>query len=69
MYPRVAHQRCWVHKMRNLLEKVRRRDHDAVKADAQAIYLAESRRQHREVIGARLAGITLVLCPAQTLVA
>jgi putative transposase len=43
VYPRVAHQRCWVHKMRNLLEKVRRRDHDAVKADAQAIYLAESR--------------------------
>jgi putative transposase len=45
VYPRVAHQRCWVHKMRNILEKVRRRDHDAVKADAQAIYLAESRGQ------------------------
>lgn len=43
VYPRVAHQRCWVHKMRNILEKVRRRDHDAVKADAQAMYLAESR--------------------------
>jgi putative transposase len=43
VYPRVAHQRCWVHKMRNILEKVRRRDHDAVKADAQAIYLAENR--------------------------
>jgi putative transposase len=45
VYPRVAHQRCWVHKMRNILEKVRRRDHDAVKKDAQAIYLAESRGQ------------------------
>jgi putative transposase len=45
VYPRVPHQRCWVHKMRNILEKVRRRDHDAVKADAQAIYLAESRGQ------------------------
>jgi putative transposase len=43
VYPRVAHQRCWVHKMRNILEKVRRRDHDAVKKDAQAIYLAEDR--------------------------
>lgn len=43
VYPRVAHQRCWVHKMRNILEKVRRRDHDGVKADAQAMYLAESR--------------------------
>lgn len=45
VYPRVAHQRCWVHKMRNILEKVRKRDYDAVKTDAQAIYLASSRRQ------------------------
>jgi putative transposase len=45
VYPRVAHQRCWVHKMRNLLEHVRKRDHEAVKADAQAIYRAESRQQ------------------------
>jgi putative transposase len=45
VYPRVLHQRCWVHKMRNLLEKVRKRDYDAVKADAQAIYRAQSRRQ------------------------
>jgi putative transposase len=43
VYPRARHQRCWVHKMRNLLEHVRKRDYDAVKADAQAIYLAESR--------------------------
>jgi putative transposase len=45
VYPRVLHQRCWVHKMRNILEKVRRRDHDQVKQDAQAIYGAGSRRQ------------------------
>ncbi len=45
VYSRVAHQRCWVHKMRNILDKVRKRDHDAVKADAQAIYLADGRRQ------------------------
>jgi putative transposase len=45
VYPRAQHQRCWVHKMRNILEKVRRRDYDAVKADAQAIYRADSRRQ------------------------
>jgi putative transposase len=45
VYPRAAHQRCWVHKMRNILEKVRKRDYDAVKADAQAIYLADGRRQ------------------------
>jgi len=40
IYPHVAHQRCWVHKMRNILESVRKRDYDAVKADAQAIYRA-----------------------------
>jgi putative transposase len=45
VYPRVRHQRCWAHKMRNILEKVRKRDYDAVKADAQAIYRAESRAQ------------------------
>jgi putative transposase len=43
VYPRVRHQRCWVHKMRNILEKVRKCDYDEVKAGAQAIYLAKSR--------------------------
>jgi putative transposase len=43
VYPRVRHQRCWAHKMRNILEKVKKADFDAVKQDAQAIYLAESR--------------------------
>jgi len=45
VYSRVRHQRCWVHKMRNILEKVRRRDYEEVKRGAQAIYLAESRAQ------------------------
>lgn len=40
VYPRVPHQRCWVHKRRNILEKVRKRDCEAVKNDARAIYLA-----------------------------
>jgi transposase-like protein len=35
VYPRARHQRCWVHKMRNILEKVRRRDESQVKAEAQ----------------------------------
>src|SRR5437867_8358988 len=43
VYPRVRHQRCWVHKMRNILEKVRKSDHAEVKTGAQAIYLAEGR--------------------------
>jgi putative transposase len=40
VYPRARHQRCWVHKMRNILEKVKRRDESQVKAGAQKIYLA-----------------------------
>lgn len=45
VYPRVLHQRCWVHKMRNILEHVRKRDYDEVKQGAQAIYRAQGRRQ------------------------
>ena len=45
VYPRVAHQRCWVHKMRNILEHVRKRDYDEVKTGAQAIYKAGSRAE------------------------
>lgn len=44
VYPHALHQRCWVHKMRNILEHVRKSDYDAVKVDAQAIYGAESRK-------------------------
>jgi putative transposase len=43
VYPRVGHQRCWVHKMRNILEHVRKRDYDEVKQGAQAIYGADRR--------------------------
>jgi putative transposase len=43
VFPRARHQRCWVHKMRNILEKVRKSDYEEVKAGAQAIYLAEGR--------------------------
>ncbi len=44
VYPHAQHQRCWVHKMRNILEKVRKRDYEAVKIEAQAIYRADSRK-------------------------
>ena len=42
VYPRTAHQRCWVHKMRNILENVRKRDYDEVKRGAQKIYAAKA---------------------------
>lgn len=41
VYPRAKHQRCWVHKMRNILERVKKCDYAQVKRDAQAIYLAD----------------------------
>lgn len=47
VYPRVLHQRCWVHKMRNIREKGRKRDRDELKQMAQAIYLAEDRKKAR----------------------
>jgi putative transposase len=48
VYPGVPHQRCWVHKMRNICEAVRRRDHDQVKQDAQEIYYAASLAEARQ---------------------
>ncbi|HVN82657.1 MAG TPA: IS256 family transposase [Terriglobia bacterium] len=48
VYPRVLHQRCWVHKMRNILEKVRKCDYDQVKRGAQALYLAANRQQAQQ---------------------
>lgn len=56
VYPRVGHQRCWVHKLRNLLGAARRRDHAAMKVDAQAIYQAASRTEavaHAQVFARR----------------
>jgi len=47
VYPRARHQRCWVHKMRNLRDGVRRRDQSQVKRDAQRIYLAQNAAQAR----------------------
>ncbi|HEV2175917.1 MAG TPA: transposase [Terriglobia bacterium] len=48
MYAGVLHQRCWVHKMRNLLGAVRHRDRDQVKAEAQKIYLAPGLAESRQ---------------------
>src|SRR5204862_4820584 len=33
VYPRVRPQRCWVHKLRNMLGRARRRDYDPVTAE------------------------------------
>ena len=44
VYPYAAHQRCWVHKLRNVVNNVRKADQPEVTAGAQQIYLAATRR-------------------------
>jgi len=43
VYPQTRHQRCWVHKLRNVANQVRRRDQQDVIAGARAIYQADTR--------------------------
>jgi putative transposase len=52
VYGAVPHQRCWVHKMRNLCAAVRRRDHDQVKREVQRIYQASCLAEAREAFRA-----------------
>jgi transposase-like protein len=44
VYPFTPHQRCWFHKMQNVVNKVRKRNRKAVVSGAQRIYEAHSRR-------------------------
>ena len=43
VYPGIPLQRCWAHKIRNVLDKVRKADRDAVKADLHAVMNAPNR--------------------------
>jgi putative transposase len=45
VYPQAKHQRCWVHKLRNVSGKVRPADRQEVLAGARAIYLSSHRRE------------------------
>jgi len=47
VYPGVAVQRCWAHKIRNVLGKVRMADHDAAKRGLHAVINAKTRPQAR----------------------
>jgi len=40
VYPHLPVQRCWAHKVRNVLDKVRKADREAVKADLHRVMLA-----------------------------
>ncbi|MFB3880168.1 MAG: IS256 family transposase [Armatimonadota bacterium] len=44
IYPHALHQRCWVHKLRNLSNQLRRIDQQTVIAGARAIYQAPTRQ-------------------------
>jgi len=45
VYPRIPRQRCWVHKLRNVANKLRRAIQAECLAQAKGIYLAATRRQ------------------------
>jgi len=44
VYPYSARQRCWVHKLRNICNKLRVKDRESCLAGARLIYLAEHRK-------------------------
>jgi len=44
VYPHARHQRCWFHKLQNVLASVRKADKPPVTTGVQAIYLAATRR-------------------------
>jgi len=45
VYPYIARQRCWVHKLRNISNKLRVKDREDCLAGARLIYLAEHRKE------------------------
>ena len=51
VYPDVPLQRCWAHKNRNVLDKVRAVDREAVKADLHKVMHARNLKQARRAAG------------------
>jgi putative transposase len=45
VYPYIAKQRCWVHKLRNISNKLPRRDRQECLAGAKMVYLAHNRKE------------------------
>lgn len=52
VYPQIPVQRCWVHKMRNVLDKCRKADRDAVKRDLQRVMNAKGIKTARNAAAA-----------------
>ena len=45
VYPQVKRQRCWAHKLRNVSNYLRRKDHDRCINEARSIYDSENRQE------------------------
>lgn len=45
VYPYIARQRCWVHKLRNISNRLKVKDREDCLVGARLIYLAENRRE------------------------
>ena len=45
VFPHTAHQRCWFHKMGNVLNALPKSQHSRAKADLQAIWMAATRQE------------------------
>jgi transposase-like protein len=45
VYPETSHQRCWFHKMGNVLSALPKSLHSKAKTDLQAIWMAETRKE------------------------
>src|SRR6202163_290375 len=54
LWPGVAHQRCTVHKLRNLVAQARKHAHDAVREDYHRIVYAETREAAQQAHAAFL---------------
>ncbi len=63
VYPRMQLQLCWAHKTRNITDKVRRTDRDAVKRDVRRIYQAKNLR-HAQCAAQRFATTWQAIYPA-----
>jgi putative transposase len=50
VYPNTKHQRCWVHKTANILDKLPKNMHVIAKKEIQDIYMAENRAEAKKML-------------------
>lgn len=57
VYPKILRQRCWAHKTRNILDKVRKKDWDVVKKTLQNGHICPSLCKEQERSNKGILGI------------